>query len=115
MPVSASCARGLPGFQILPTSTQLTAGAGAFNCGGSPTAQSPLAFREPEQDSVLKQPETKVECEAEEADDEDGKTHDPGMERVAGHRNNLTEAVTDSSRLGDQHHHPRAEQVETEH
>src|SRR5258707_10731494 len=115
MPVRASCARGLPGFQILPTSTQLTAAAAPFNCGGSPTAQPPLAFGEPEQDPLLKQPKSKVECEAEQADDDYGEIDQSRVERVAGHRNNLPEAITDAGGLGDQHDHPCGEQIETKH
>ena len=57
----------------------------------------------------------KVEGEAEQADDDDGEVDEPGVERVAGHRDDLSEPVTDAGRLGDQHHHPRAEQIETKH
>src|SRR3954451_21699214 len=115
MSINASWARLLPAFQILLTPTQLTALAKPFSRGVSATAQSSLPLRNPKQHTPLQQPQAKVEGEAEQTDEDHGQVDETRVERVARHRDDLPEPVTDADCLGDQHHHPGGEQIETKH
>src|SRR5258708_6043 len=115
IPASASCARTVPAFQILPTPEQYTARARPFRRGASTTAQPSLALGNPEQDTPLQKPQDEIEGEAEQADDHDGEEDQPGIEGVARHRDDLPEPVADAGRLGNEHHHPCAEEIEAKH